>query len=895
MIPNKSNTLPVGGVNNGGRFPAYSLVKNNPVQAATISKLVSPRVPQRESINTAYQSQQNQLYGISNEIQGRIIDNQNIFQIFPDIELAVQILVSCILSPKDMVQTQVIYGFEDKVLPPHVSSAILQELQLQLTTHHKVEDELPVILRDMLFDVGSHAKLVLPESAVDEIINRPSMITTESLNSIWDKDTKKLRPLGILGSPDTDNHPRTVLEQFTSNHYNPTGRSYPVGTIDGTTISLEGLVEVTDNHSQFKVPALLEAAREQRIKELVRPNLSKGLKLAQEAQSNTPTFTNNEFRSALFKGAQTKTENFIRIPERDSLKRKSIGRPLVQHIPSEAVIPVYAPGNERKPLGYFVLQDDEGHPLTVKSQRQIFNQAQQVISSTNNNSSGQSSMTSLLIQKARNNLAGNQRVTQLEQLSQIYSQIVEQDLLKRLRNGLVGTEASISNNEDVYRMMLARSMCSMMTRLVYVPKEMMTYFAFKYHDNGVGKSLMDDVKMLCSMRAILLFSKVQAQAKSSIAITEVNMQLDPRSPDPMKDIEMATDLISKTRQQYFPLGANSAPELLDWIHRAGFELHFEGHPALPQTKFQFNTKNFDRTEPNSDLDEGLRKQTYMAFGLSPELLDTGFDAEFAATVTANNILLSKRTMQYQETLSKLLSSHAKILVLSDMVIMVAISDIITANEESIVAALPDEDKANYSVNPFLWKENLINQVINSLKLEFPKPELTALNTQLEAFKKYDEAMEETLKYWVSTEMMSSGMAGEISAYADDIAKILKAHFMRQWMSKEGFMTELADVVGTDDDKKPLIDIYGINQEHMKGLMLSALQFIKAMAPAIDATNTDLTNLAPAEGGGESGYTDSGSSEDSGGEDGDEFDMGDMGDVGGGDPTEEAPTEEDPEV
>ena len=114
----------------------------------------------------------------------------------------------------------------------------------------------------------------------------------------------------------------------------------------------------------------------------------------------------------------------------------------------------------------------------------------------------------------------------------------------------------------------------------------------------------------------------------------------------MKDIEMATDLISKTRQQYFPLGANSAPELLDWIHRAGFELHFEGHPALPQTKFQFNTKNFDRTEPNADLDEGLRKQTYMAFGLSPELLDTGFDAEFAATVTANNILLSKRTMQY---------------------------------------------------------------------------------------------------------------------------------------------------------------------------------------------------------------------------------------------------------
>ena len=893
-------------MNNGGRFPAYSLVKNNPVQAATISKLVSPRVPQRESIHTAYQSQQNQLYGISNEIQSRITDNQNILQIFPDIELAVQILVSCILSPKDMVQTQVIYGFSDKVLPPHVSAAVLQEVQTQLETHHKVADELPEILRDMLFETGSHAKMVLPESAVDEIINQPSMITTESLNAIWDKETKGLRPLGILGSPDWDDRPKTVLEQFTSNHYSSVSRAYPLGDIDGTTISLEGLVEVSDNYSQFKVPALLEAAREQRIKELVRPSLSKGLRLAQESQANRTRLTDNQFRSALFKGAQSKTESFIRIPERDSLKRKSIGRPLVQHVPSEAVIPVYAPGNEKKPLGYFVLVDDEGHPLTVKSQRQIFNQAQQVISSTNNNSSGQSSMTSLLIQKARNNLAGNQKVTQLEQLSQIYSQIVEQDLLKRLRNGVVGTEATISNNEDVYRMMLARSMCSMMTRLIYVPKELMTYFAFKYHDNGVGKSLMDDVKMLCSMRAILLFSKVQAQAKSSIAITEVNMSLDPRSPDPMKDIEMATDLISKTRQQYFPLGANSAPELLDWIHRAGFELHFEGHPALPQTKFQFNTKNFDRTEPNADLDEGLRKQTYMAFGLSPELLDTGFDAEFAATVTANNILLSKRTMQYQDTLSKLLSSHAKVLVLSDMVIMVAISDIISANEESIVASLAEEDKEKYTVNPLLWKENLINQVVNTLVLEFPKPELTALNTQLEAFKKYDEAMEETLKYWVSSEMMTSGMAGEISTYADDIAKVLKAHFMRQWMSKEGFMTELADVVGTDDEKKPLIDIYGVNQEHMKGLMLSALRYIKAMTPAIDATNTDLANLAPAEGSGEgSSSFDSGSSDGGEGDGGgmDDFGMGGMDDLDSGEgldggeepPAEEPPVEEEPSV
>lgn len=881
MVPNKSNTPSFGGANNSKRFPAFALIKNNPVEAAAISKLVSPRVPQRESVSTAYQSQQNQLYGISNEIQTRINDNQNIIQIFPDIELAIQILVSCILSPKDMVQTQVIYRLKDSILPAHVSATIIQEIQTHLEGYHNVKKELPTILRDMLFETGSHAKLVLPESAVDEIINQPSMITTESLNAIWDKETKKLKPLGILGSPDLDTKPQTVLEQFTSNHYTPISRPYIAEKIGDTLISLEGLVEVSDNYAQFKVPALLEAAREQRIKEMVRPSLSRGLKIATETQAVQTKLTENQFRSALFKGAQTQAQSFIRIPERDSLKRKSIGRPLVQKVPSEAVIPVYPPGDEKNPLGYFVLVDDEGHPLTVKSQRQIFNQAQQVISSTNNNASGQSTMTSLLIQKARNNLVGNQKVTQLEQLSNIYSQIVEQDLLKRLRNGINGTEATISKNEDVYRMMLARSMCSMMTRLIYVPKELMTYFAFKHHDNGVGKSLMDDVKMLCSMRAILLFSKVQAEAKSSIAITEVNMALDPRSPDPMKDIEMATDLISKTRQQYFPLGANSAPELLDWIHRAGFELHFEGHPALPQTKFQFNTKNFDRAEPNSDLDESLRKQTYMAFGLSPELLDTGFDAEFAATVTANNILLSKRTIQYQDAFSEQLTSYVQSLTLSDMTMLMAISNLITANEDAIVATLPEEEKSRHDTNPEFWKELLVEDIVKSLVLEFPKPELTALNTQLEAFKMYDEAMEETLKYWISSEMVTSEFAGEIATHADSITKILKAHFMRQWMSKEGFMTELADVVSVDDDNKPLIDIYAVNQDHLKGLMLSALRFIKAMTPAAQAADTDLNNLGTTEGSStgssfDSGSSDEGSTEDTGGDD---FGMGDLGDLG----------------
>ncbi|HMY21386.1 MAG TPA: helix-turn-helix domain-containing protein, partial [Polyangium sp.] len=49
-----------------------------------------------------------------------------------------------------------------------------------------------------------------------------------------------------------------------------------------------------------------------------------------------------------------------------------------------------------------------------------------------------------------------------------------------------------------------------------------------------------------------------------------------------------------------------------------------------------------------------------------------------------------------------------------------------------------------AADPIGWKERCITRVIENLQIQFPKPELTAINTQLEAFKKYDEAVEETL-------------------------------------------------------------------------------------------------------------------------------------------------------
>jgi hypothetical protein len=168
--------------------------------------------------------------------------------------------------------------------------------------------------------------------------------------------------------------------------------------------------------------------------------------------------------------------------------------------------------------------------------------------------------------------------------------------------------------------------------------EFVSYFAFDYYENGIGKSLLDNLKIITSIRAILMFARVMAHLKSSINITTVNLTLDEHDPDPQRTVEIAIHEVLRMRQQYFPLGINSPTDLVDWVQRAGVEFSFEGHPGLPNTKFDFDIKNMQHTIPPSDFEEELRKQTYMALGLSPETVDNGFNSEFATTVVANNIL-----------------------------------------------------------------------------------------------------------------------------------------------------------------------------------------------------------------------------------------------------------------
>lgn len=883
-------------VNSQKKFPALQLVKANPEAAAVISKLFKPRDPgdfDLKDKQSYYNLNQGQIQAISDSIKNRINDNKNILQLFPDIELAIQILISSVLSPKDMVSTSLIYKAKDILLPAELTLKLHGIIETHLDVYYKFKDEMQEILRDTLFESGSYVKAVIPEGILDEVINQNSFLSTEALTEIFTAKGDVVN-LGILGNPGEPSN-RSALESFFNQDsvsvYNP---KLHFEDDESLQQALENVVEVTDNFRLLKMPNVINAVNQSKLKNKLRTRRSN--RLATEANSTKTTretkVTDIELAGLMYKSNQIKSDEFVVIPGRNNAKRKSIGRPLVMKLPSESVIPVYIPGDESKHIGYFVLIDIDGNPVTLANSQDSVN-ALNGLTGLANNQSGQS-LSSLLIQKAKKNLTNADSVPTLDQITKVYTNILEKDLVERLRNGLYKTNVTVSNNNEIYRVMLARALANQYTRLVYIPAELVTYYAFKHFDNGVGKSYLDNIKVLCSLRAILLFAKVMAMTKNSIAITHVNMTLDPNDPDPQKTIEVATHDIVKMRQQYFPLGINSPVDLVDWIQRAGFEFSFEGHPGLPQTKFDFETKNLQHTIPESELDENLRKQTYMAFGLSPEVVDNGYSSEFATTVISNNILFSKRVLQIQDMFTKHLSDSGRKIVINDTLIMDELIATLKENEDQVQKFLTDEEKEAYTSSPDNFLEDLLERFIESMCIDLPKPDITSIETQMAAFDQYVESLDKTLDAWISSEVVTSDIAGEISSNIDSIKSILKNYFIRQWMSKNGFMTELNDIVTADEDGEPTLDIYQINQTHLEGLIKSATKFIAATQALREAANKDLENMNVEAG---TMDTSSDTESDTGGDEfGADMDFGDLGgDIGGEEvpPEEETPTEETP--
>ncbi len=891
----------IGLVNSGKPYPVMKLVSDSPEIAAIISKMV--RSPVNQPIYGADGSREiltpntYEFRNLSWRTARSAADSKAVMQMLPDMELSAQILISSILSPKDMMTTELIFTAPEGVLPAQVSGALLGSIRQHFDQVYKIKPLLSKILRDILFEKGSHVRAVIPENSLDEIINRHTAITMESISDLVDKNGK-VRPLGILGpskitASDHDPAPSMSLESFNEYNYSTVYKDIDNQITIPKTKSNDGEVKnpyvlVTDNPDVLKFPKIRQKLTTQRIHGALNTtsslfnNINKNARTALEsiARSNNPgsaerRLSDRELSAVIYKNPGSKFSPVSVMKTPNQLKRHAVSMPLIMELPPESVIPVHVPGQEDKHIGYFVLLDINGNPINSSSDKDYYAE----LSERMNNSASGNSFPGQLMQRVKSMYNGfdcNNR-EHLDYSARVYADMIEQDLLARLRNGVYTNGVALARNEEVYRIMLSRTFARQQTQLLFLPVELVTYFAFRYTSDGIGKSLLEDMKVLNSLRTMVMFANVMASVRNSVAQTNVKLKLDEQDPDPAKTIERMMSEIIRAKQQSFPLGANSPVDLVNWLQRAGYQFSFEGHPGMPDVQVEFSEGSTNYPKPDSELEENLRKRAIMSTGLNPETVDNGFNGEFATSVVASNILLSRRVMQIQEQFTPFLSDHAQKTITATPSLLSELRTHIANAYDKL--GLDDDWVKEIAAGSVNEKDAVIDYLlltfINGIEAQLPRPNTVTLENQYQSYESYIKMLDPMLDSFISTDFFTEEMGGDVAQHVATVRNVLKAYFVRKWAAENGVLPELSEITAMGDDDAPMTDFWEMQKNHMESLTRTLTGLMRGLQPTKTAANTVLAATTDSDEtagtGGEQTYGDASGS-----------DLGNDGDLGGGD-------------
>lgn len=819
------------------RHPKLAYLRHMPEDVQALMNKIVPDNSQGKSTpgtqGKSIQINADSFSKLSQSIGQNATDASSVFELLPDVELAEQILVGSILSPKDMVSIELSYTVNRLSYESEVARPLLAVVEKYFNEEFKLTDELGLILEEVLFTKGAYINLILPENNLDQLINGNTNVSVESFTQMIEGYSNNT-PLGILGHP---TNTKVSLESISRHHR--TQMSTVKGPYGRGTLELPG-VEVSDNFNKLKQPTYTGLRRKKAMSKAIHGNI---VSMESAAKGLTPAQIDQLYAKREKQHAETK----VVAPSYMS-ERPSVGHPLVIKLPIESVIPVFVPGDPSDHVGYFILTGDNGRPISRTVDQDHYGRLR------NNFKANTQDNSSEMVRQVRAAMGGasNDNKLDFDQIQQAYNDILENDLVNRLRNGIYGEEYELDISEQVARTMLFRSFKNEGTKLIYVPAELVMYCAFDYNEQGVGDSLLTKSKILSAMRTVLQFSEVMAGVRNSVGRKKVNINIDPDDPDPQKTISDIQTLVLESAHRGFPLGSPDPAQTLDYLNRAGFDFSIDvDSDNFPTTKVSYDDYNTNINAPDNELQERLRRQHISSLGINPELVDPTSSPEFAVSVVNNNLMMTRRVMRYQKKLVMHLTKLVRTFVSHSSKL-----------REALLKELEEHKKELNKEQRKLTPEEIVEQFINAIELSLPAPDVTKLEQQAQAFNQYSDFLERALEAYINQDMFTPEQLAIEPDLQQQTLVAIKSYYQRQWLESNNVMPELSELTEMDG-KKPMFSLLDIQSNYFASLGEAIQAYAKEIVKKREAwekkNNPDDTG----------GDTDDGFDTDAGGDDTDD--------------------------
>lgn len=699
---------------------------------------------------------------VNSKITSNADENKRLIKIFPELNQAMQLVLACITSPSDLQQNRININIGDiDGLQRDVKVRIVELLTDYYEDELHLSTNLPKWIKNALYIYGSQPLLLLPTKTLSSMLNDyTSLSSVESQrlpsnvnNMVFSSETYQ----AILDKIcDKKSDTCVISNELLSLNYN--NNTVNKNTIEKdrldklySSVQTEGFnaIDSFANNNNLKTVD----SRESTLRSMVEDFTSSEYIVITE---NTDALGLNKvfndaalerIRNNSYKSSTKNIDNLYSVSDAIMLKNpekndKILGNPISIALPPESVIPIFSPGLENEHLMYMILLDQDGVPVksSLGGDSDTNNNLQYT---TGSSGSSFSSLFKAYGQDSFNQSRPNSKTIDYTQIKTLYQNIIEGHL-KNQCSSLGFNGISLGSNDSLFKNLFYRYLNQRRTRIVIVPNNMLSYLAFEYDDNGLGTSVLENNKFMLALKLNSLVCRTTSAILNSINKTKLNISVGENYHGDLGKLSSLAENLWVRKNSQWDYSTDPL-QVSEQRNRKSVSIGMTGGPeGADITGFSFSDENVQRNIPPIDdaLDEILDKHTQAGLIVPANAINQLGETDFAATVLTNNAFFTRVISIFQNTAVPTINKHLRNYTKNSSYLRQAILKLLHSDEEtkendqsSVRFGNTDNGSVDTSkvskANETRNKNKLLMEIIESITIMLPKPEVVPSKSQLE--------------------------------------------------------------------------------------------------------------------------------------------------------------------
>ena len=704
----------------------------------------------KDKLKTEKISPRDYLESVTESTKALTKQNKSLYQLNPEIKQAKQIFVSSVISPNDMQTGAVGISCDIPGIPEGVQTKLNEILYSYFNDEIEMGVSLEKWLGEALFESGAQPVLVLPYQNIRNLVAEDDAREQAGLERL-DEFDDLYAGLNDLEIELPDNDIKTFAhEAYTS----IMSDGVDMGNIK-LNVALESVVDKSIKLVKENSSIISMTHDATKIQESKRKAKKKVDKLQEKLDKYFIKFTNTKEQAMLLVDDA---------PEGDD-------HPSIIELPSSSVVPIIIPGAPSDHIGYFILIDEWGNPISDETM-------------CNANSAG--TYNNIADNKYKNFVATPiMRELSEDQKFKAASTafgITVQNMLDKTFTNLELEGVKVDKFQSMANCLFYHLLTKQKIGMVFVPASLMAYYAFDFRDDGTGKSMLEDMYYILALRTTLIISKIMASIRNAIDKQTISIELDEQDTNIEQTLDILKNMYIKKNMPKF----YNDPDLISRdIVANSLSIVTKNIPGLEHS-LEVTT---DRTTANSptaddDLLERLSNMSALGLGVPPSALNLLSEDEYSKSVATNNLFFSNHIRSIQRICNKVNKKFARNVVKFSSYLQKKILNIFEEGDEKD------------------GKSDILNKVYNCIDVTLANPNIVATKAEYEELREFMDMVDSLMDKAFPDELFADGSDNDAKDFMGVIRAQIKATLIRDQVANLGLqgVIQLPSIEEIDFDK-----------------------------------------------------------------------------------------------